>query len=255
MNSWPAVADRFDYGTLPTDTAAALQHSAERIRCLGSTQNSTIIEIGRELITAKSRLDHGQFTSWIEAEFRMSIRMAQRYMAVAERLADKNDIVSLFKPTALYALAAPSTPQSVHEDVTVRIKRGEVITTKDVKGLITTARIDVARAERKANQRRWNKIRRTRESDPTRVARQAKRLAREEAEREKQRQRRAQLAQDLADILRHRLGPDLARFVDLANDPDFSWWEFREVLSQLQQGEASRSCLAQMQRRGELSHG
>jgi len=134
----------------------------------------------------------------------------------------------------------------VHEDVTARIGRGEAITAKDVNSLISIARTEVTRAERKSNQRGWNKIRRKRESEPKRAARQARKLAREEAEREKQRQRRAQLMQDVAGILRERLGPDLGRFVDLATDPDFSWWEFRELLSQLQRGEASRSSLTEM---------
>jgi hypothetical protein len=239
-----AIDYRFDCQALPVGTAAALQQSAERIRCLGTTQTETIIEIGRELIAAKGRLEHGQFTSWIDAEFRMSIRTAQNYMAVTERLAERNAIISFLEPTALYALAAPSTPLSVHEDVTTRITRGEPVTTKFVKELVSIARIETNRADREANRRRWKRVQRTRERDPKWMAPQAKQQAREKARQREESRKRQLCAEEIIDILRKRLGPYFGRFVDLFSG--FGWGEFRELQSRLQRDDAAPAVLAEI---------
>lgn len=57
------------------------------------------------------------FLPWIEAEFGMTDRTARRFMDVASSFSVKVDIVSDLPATALYELAAPSTPQSVREQV------------------------------------------------------------------------------------------------------------------------------------------
>ena len=50
------------------------------------------LEVGRALLTAKSILPHGKFREWVEAEFEMEMRRAQRYMKLAksmQKIADK----------------------------------------------------------------------------------------------------------------------------------------------------------------------
>jgi hypothetical protein len=59
------------------------------------------------------------FMPWIEAEFEMAERTARNFMNVAERYASKSATVADLAPTALYELAAPSTPEEV-----VNVKRG-----------------------------------------------------------------------------------------------------------------------------------
>jgi hypothetical protein len=58
-------------------------------------------DVGQLLLQIKSKLPHGEFTPWIEANIMVSPRQAQRYMAVAQgkkvsirELAQKSDIVS-----------------------------------------------------------------------------------------------------------------------------------------------------------------
>lgn len=67
--------------------------------------------VASERISYASR--HGQFLRWIEAEFNMSDQSAHRFMHVARRLSDKIPHDVEFQATALYALAAPSTPDEV----------------------------------------------------------------------------------------------------------------------------------------------
>jgi hypothetical protein len=100
----------------------------------------------------------------------------------------------------------------VHDDVSTRITSGEVITTRDVKDLISIARTKASRADRESKRRQYKKIQRTREQDPRWVARQAKQQAKEEARQQEESRKRQLRAEEIIDILRRRLGPDLDRF-------------------------------------------
>ena len=60
-------------------------------------------------------LPHGKFLPWIADEFEMSDRTANDFMNVAHRFGGKSAIIADLKPTILYALSAPSTPESVVE--------------------------------------------------------------------------------------------------------------------------------------------
>jgi hypothetical protein len=95
----------------------------------------SIIEIGRDLIRVKERLGHGNFLPWIDREFRMTEKTAERFMSVAERFGDKFDSVSTLGLTALYELAAPSTPEEVRSEVEARVASGQSVTTAEVKEL------------------------------------------------------------------------------------------------------------------------
>lgn len=47
------------------------------------TQN--IIEVGKRLIQAKELIPHGQWGGWLETNFNLKVRMAQNFMAIANR--------------------------------------------------------------------------------------------------------------------------------------------------------------------------
>ena len=57
------------------------------------------------------------FLPWIEAEFGMSQSTARKIMAVANAYEGKTVMITDLPIAALYELAAPSTPQSVREQV------------------------------------------------------------------------------------------------------------------------------------------
>ena len=75
-------------------------------------RRSFALVIGQRLIEAKARLPHGKFLPWIESEFRMSDWTAQNMMRVAKSFAGKSEMITDLAPSALYALAAPSTKVS-----------------------------------------------------------------------------------------------------------------------------------------------
>ena len=71
-----------------------------------------IIEMGQHLIEVKAAIGHGNFLPWLEAEFGWSDRTAARLIRVAEKF-DKLSNLDSVSPSALYILAAPSTPDDV----------------------------------------------------------------------------------------------------------------------------------------------
>ena len=79
-------------------------------------------------IAAKEELPHGQFLPWINAEFEMSRQTADNFIHVAERFDDKLLNFSNFKPSVLYALAAPSTPDAVVEKAVEKDESGDRLT-------------------------------------------------------------------------------------------------------------------------------
>lgn len=124
----------FDYAALPVDAALNARAAAERIKLRLKRTVEDIIEIGRELTTVKSELPHGQFLPWIAAEFEMTKDTAQNFMSVFDRFGKNGNFPFLnFKPSILYALAAPSTPESVVEKAIEKAEAGAKVTVADVR--------------------------------------------------------------------------------------------------------------------------
>jgi hypothetical protein len=57
----PSASAAFNYAGMNSTEVAALRAQAARIRKLDLTLTQTVIELGRELIDVKARLQHGQF--------------------------------------------------------------------------------------------------------------------------------------------------------------------------------------------------
>jgi hypothetical protein len=112
-----------------------LREAADRIRFRISRTVQDVIEIGRELIAVKNRLGHGNFLPWIDREFKMTDKSAERFMSVAEQFGDKFDSVSNLTLTALYELSATSTPDEVRTEVAERVAAGDSVTAAKVKAL------------------------------------------------------------------------------------------------------------------------
>jgi hypothetical protein len=71
-------------------------------------ETTSIIEVGALLVEAKKQVMHGEWLPWLENEFSLSERSAQRYLLVG-RFAAKYDSLSDLNLTAeaLYALSSP----------------------------------------------------------------------------------------------------------------------------------------------------
>ena len=134
------MAAEFNYAALDPSIASAAKEAAGHIRNILKQTTAGIIEAGDRLKAIKDRLPHGQFTTWLVAEFGMSDRVGRLYMAAAEWAAGKTETVSVLQPTTLYALAAPSTPDTVKVGLLERLENGEGITDREVKQLIARAK-------------------------------------------------------------------------------------------------------------------
>lgn len=135
-----AVELYFDYSTVPEAHRETLRRSAITIKPRLKRAAEDIFVIGRELRATKILLAHGQYTHWLDVEFGLSERMAQRFVSVYERLGAKSDIMSDLPPTTLYLLAAPSTPDEAIATVEQQLDTGDRISVAYVQRVITEAR-------------------------------------------------------------------------------------------------------------------
>lgn len=76
-----------------------------------------MIAIGLDLEEVKNKLPRGQFVLWIQSEFGMGQAAAYRFMQVASRFKDNFINLVNLPISILYELAAPSTPETVIEEV------------------------------------------------------------------------------------------------------------------------------------------
>jgi hypothetical protein len=121
--------------TVVTTDEDFLHEAADRLRLRLSRTAEDIIEIGRELIAVKDRVGHGNFLPWIDREFSMTEKSAERFMSVAKRFGGKSDTVSKLPATVLYELAAPNTTEGVRTEIVDRAESGERISVADIRAL------------------------------------------------------------------------------------------------------------------------
>lgn len=140
----------FDYGLLDEDKRVRNQVRAASIKARMKRTAEDIIAIGQDLIDAKKDLGHGLFLSWLKSEFEMSRQTADNFIHVAERFGSKMLNFSNLPISVLYALATPSTPDSVVSQVS----SGEIPPTlnaiKEAKEAQRKAEQDRENAEKKA---------------------------------------------------------------------------------------------------------
>jgi Protein of unknown function (DUF3102) len=111
------------------------------IRALRKQTIENIIEIGEQLVDVRdNHLDHGEWLPWLEREFAWSRQTADRFIHVYE-VRDKLPTRGHFELplSAFYLLAAPSTPESVRQEIGARIEAGEPVSVATVKQEIDEA--------------------------------------------------------------------------------------------------------------------
>jgi uncharacterized protein (DUF2267 family) len=135
------VTTHFDYQVLtPTQRTIVQQRTGEiRERLQRSAQD--IWEIGQRLVDVRSALKHGQFETWLKAEFGWSRRTAYNFINVYETFRERANLAQIdIATSALYLLAAPSTPQEVREQYLQQAKAGKKVTHKDLRETIERER-------------------------------------------------------------------------------------------------------------------
>ena len=98
-------------------------------------------EVGKQLNEVRSQLEHGQFEGWLSAEFGWSRRTAYNFINVYEAFSDSTNFAQLdIATSALYKLAAPSTPQSVRQQFLDKAEQGVKITHKEISQVLKTTK-------------------------------------------------------------------------------------------------------------------
>jgi hypothetical protein len=129
-------------GIVPVEVAV-LRAQADRIRKLERSITASAIEIGRELVSIKSRLQHGQFGPWVKSECGFDIRSAERYIALARAVEDdepKATALSLLPLTLAHELVSKSAPPELVDEVLDCAAKGEAIEAADVAARLAKSR-------------------------------------------------------------------------------------------------------------------
>ena len=158
VDTIPTLQPAFDYDALPPSDAQEAREVAARIR---AKMKTAMIETGQDLARMKDRLGHGKFLKWIAAEFAMTPRTAQNYIGAAA-LQDKYEKFSHLPASALYDLAAPSTPSHVYEMVLQRLEAGERPLHATVRDMVKKARYEQVGGRKKKQEGTLNQLSRDR---------------------------------------------------------------------------------------------
>jgi hypothetical protein len=123
----------FDYSALKGTQRTKVEKHTENIhRCLKASVLD-LLNLGTCLIEVKQILPHGQFGPWLEVEFGLSPSTAKNMMRAAERFKSTNFVDLNIAPSALYLLAAPSTPPEIAGKFIKRAVNGRAVTHGEVK--------------------------------------------------------------------------------------------------------------------------
>jgi Protein of unknown function (DUF3102) len=118
--------------------AAELAEHAAEIRRLGKQVVEDVIEIGARLSECRAILkDDRGWRAWLKHELRLSPQSAGRFIQVHKLAQERSNLERVDLPvSALYLLAAPSTPEAAKTEVIARAEAGEVLSVSGVRGVI-----------------------------------------------------------------------------------------------------------------------
>ena len=126
----------FEYKFLDDTTRTIIWQRTTEIKELMRLTAENIISIGQKLTEVKENLGHGSFQNWLKTEFEWSEQTARQFMQVyrwSETIRNKNFVFSQLPTSALYLLAAPSTPPEARDEILSLVDRGEKVSYTSVK--------------------------------------------------------------------------------------------------------------------------
>lgn len=101
---------------------------------LGKTAQN-IIEVGKRLTQAKSLVQHGEWRSWLENNFTLDERTAQRFMQISERFSGKSVDVDVFKPSQLTEMLALPDAEETKSFIEQKAAEGTPVSDMSIKTL------------------------------------------------------------------------------------------------------------------------
>ncbi len=126
----------FDYDVLNIETRTVVQQRTSEIKSLMQQTAQNIIDIGQKLIEVKQQLGHGNFRNWLKVEFEWGVWTAAKFMQVAKKFECVNFTHLDVAASALYLLAAPSTPDIAREELLELATQGEAISHNKAKTIV-----------------------------------------------------------------------------------------------------------------------
>ena len=118
----------FDYQALDRQTQLVVKQKTTEIKGLIRQTARDIFFVGQKLAEVKQQLKHGEFRNWLKTEFNWSVSSATKFMQVSEQFKNVNFTHLNFATSALYVLAAPSTPEHARQHALKLASKGEHIT-------------------------------------------------------------------------------------------------------------------------------
>lgn len=145
----PPQGALFDYASLDAESRIVIQQKTGEIKTIAKRMARDVVDIGERLAEIKDRLASSErFTAWLGAELGWSERAAYYYIAVFQKFAGEDFEIVKIATSALYLLAAPSTPPAAVEQVKRLAREGEKITHTVAKAVVEDAKAAEKRAAR-----------------------------------------------------------------------------------------------------------
>ncbi len=129
-------AIEFSYGMLNLATRKVVQQHTIEIKGLLRRTAQDIIDIGEKLSEVKQELGHGHFLAWLRTEFDWSESAARKFMQVHRKFKTVQFTNLDIATSALYLLAADSTPEAAREEVLQLASVGKIITLPKAKKIV-----------------------------------------------------------------------------------------------------------------------
>ena len=127
------VITLFNYEILSPKKRNIVQQRTEEIKERLRRTAQDVWEVGQKLVEVRSQLEYGQFDGWLSAEFGWSRRTAYNFINVYKAFSENTNFAHLdIAASALYKLAAPSTPKSVRHKILDKAQKGKKITHKEI---------------------------------------------------------------------------------------------------------------------------
>jgi hypothetical protein len=120
----------------PVTTDHILAEHAAEIRRLGKRALADVIEIGARLTKCKPICGHNNWLPWLDREFGWEETTARRFMRVHKLAQSKSGKLPDLPVSAIYLLAAPSTPEPAKTEIIERAKAGEALRATEVKRVV-----------------------------------------------------------------------------------------------------------------------
>ena len=157
IKAGPEISEvRFEDGAVP---ALSEQEFADQLEALARDiqhfERQAVFRIANRLAKAhelfRYRRDEGGFQGWVENRLYYSRSHAYRLLDVNKLTASfpSWDTFGTLSASAIYQLAAPSTPNEVRNEIADRVKAGEKLSCADVQKTIKRAKGQVSDAEPK----------------------------------------------------------------------------------------------------------